>query len=321
MTSTQAWSKPPQTYCEQLQEFERQFDYPLTDSQRFRIEHSLDYERFFAAMGDSVTVVVESAGKILGVLSAAIRTLHLSEGRSEKWLYIGDVKIEKSARGRHVLKRLFMTTHTWVDNRCTKAYSVVMDGTGVTPRMYTGRLGIPEFRAVQSIKLLAFATQDFEQHSVETASVQTCEEPKSFAEPTKTITTQGSKPHWSNEKMSIRSRISPVWLNVPDTGCFGLLEDTRSAKRLYDSDSNELLYAHLSNVKYRSIEDLVPIVFEAGKTAYTFGCTNLLLAVPAGECSKLTDALGETQYEVFSSTVYATEKTKGYELPISSSEI
>ena len=131
MTATHAWSKPPEVFCERLQKFERQFDYPLNDTQRFRIEHSLDYERFFAAMGDSVTVVVENAGKILGVLSAAIRTLHLSDGRSEKWLYIGDVKIEKSARGRHVLKRLYMATHTWVDNRCTKAYSVVMDGTGV----------------------------------------------------------------------------------------------------------------------------------------------------------------------------------------------
>ena len=318
---THAWSKPPEVYRERLQQFEQQFDYPLTDTRRFRIEHSLDYERFFAAMGDSVTVVVENEGKILGVLSAAIRMLHLSNNQSENWLYIGDVKIERSARGRHVLKRLFIATRTWVGDRCTKGYSVVMDGTGVTPRMYTGRLGIPEFRAVQSVKLLAFSTQGFKQHRGDTAIVRTSEDPRSFAKIMEATKTQGPAPRWSNENLSIRSRLNPVWFTTPSTGCIGLLEDTRRAKRLYDSDSDELLYAHLSNVQYESIEDLVPIVVEAGRAAYTCGCTTLLLAVPSSECHILTNALTPTQYDVFSSTVYATENTKGYELPISSSEI
>ncbi len=321
MTSTHTWSKPPEVYCERLQQFERQFDYPLTDSRRFRIEHSLDYERFFSAMGDSVTVAVENEGEILGVLSAAIRSLHLPEERIEKWLYIGDVKIKRSARGRTILKRLFVATRTWVGNRCSKGYSVVMDGTGVTPRMYTGRLGIPEFRDVQSVKLLAFSTRSFKQHSINTAGVEACDDPRSFAEIAKFIRARSATPHWSNENISVRTHMKPVWLTDPNAGCMGLLEDTRSAKRLYDSESDELLYAHLSNVQYESIEDLVPIVVKAGRIAHTCGCTNLLLAVPNMQCGMLTDALNPAQFDIFSSTVYATEKTKGYELPISSSEI
>ncbi len=272
-------------------------------------------------MGDSVIVVVENEGKILGVLSAAIRKLHLTENKTEKWLYIGDVKIEPSERGRHVLKRLFVATRTWVGNRCTKGYSVVMDGTGVTPHMYTGRLGIPEFRAIQSVKLLAFSTQSFKQHSVDSAMVHMSEDPSSFAEIMKAIRTRSPAPRWSIENITFRSRLSPVCFTVPRTGCIGFLEDTRCAKRLYDSDSDELLYAHMSNVQYESIEELVPIVVEAARTAHTHGLTHMLLAVPATECSILTDAFDKTQYDVFSSTVYATEKTKGYEIPISSSEI
>lgn len=321
MTSTHAWIKPPEVYCKRLQEFERQFNYPLTETQTFRIEHSLDYERFFAAMGDSVTVVVENAGNILGVLSATIRTLHKSCSRSEKWLYIGDVKVEESARGRHVLKRLFTATEAWVGSRCTKGYSVVMDGTGVTPATYTGRLGIPDFRAVQDIKILALSTQVLLQQSVDTAQVETGEDSRTFNENMKAFNASSGVPYWSSENISIRSCMRPVWLAVPRSECIGLLEDTRQAKRLYDSDSKELRYAHLSNVHYRSIEDLVPIVVEAGKIAYSLGCTELLLAVPARECAELTDSLNKTQFDTFSATVYATEKTEDYELPISSSEI
>lgn len=321
MTLAHAWSKPPEVYCERLLEFEQQFDYPLTETRRFRIEHSLDYDRFFAAMGDSLTVVVENGGKILGVLSAAIRTLYITKSKGEKWLYIGDVKIDKAARGRHVLKQLFKVTYSWVGDKCKKGYSVVMDGTGVTPDLYTGRLGIPEFQAVQSIKLIAFSTEELMRLSVHTASVETSEDPNTFIEYMQVAQTSSLPPRWSNEKISIRSRMNPVWLTAPSTRCIGLLEDTRGAKRLYSSGGEELLYSHLSNIHYESIEDIIPLIVEAGKMAYTCGCTNLLIAVPARECTSLTKFFNTTQHDVFSSTVYATSKTQAYELPISSSEI
>ena len=321
MTSTHAWSKPPEVYCKRLQEFERQFDYPLTDTRRFRIEHSREYERFFAAMGDSLTVVVENAGKILGVLSGAIRTLHITKGKSEKWLYIGDTKIEESARGRNVLKQLFKATQSWVGIKCTKAYSVVMDGTGVTPRMYTGRLGIPEFQPVQNVKLLAFSTSSLLRQSFDTTNVEANGDPRTFTDGGRATQFPSHAPQWSNENTSIRSRMNPVWLTDHSTDCSGLLEDTRGAKRLWDTNDGELLYAHLSNTRYKSLEDIIPIVVEAGKLAYTRGCTDLLLAVPAREWTILKEFLRTTQHDIFSSTVYATTKTVGYELPISSSEI
>lgn len=321
MTTTHAWSKPPEVYCERLQEFERQFDYPLTETRRFRIEHSLDYERFFAAMGDSLTVVAEDAGKILGVLSAAIRTLYITKNKLEKWLYVGDVKIDKVARGRHVLKQLFMATYSWVGDKCEKGYSVVMDGTGVTPDEYTGRLGIPEFQAVQSIKLIAFSTEALMRLSVDKASVETSDDPSAFTDGIQLAQSASQPIRWSNENILIRSRMNPVWLTAPSTGCSGLLEDTRGAKRLYSSGGEELLYSHLSNIHYESIEDMIPLIVEAGEMAYTCGCTNLLISVPASKCSSLTKFFNTTQYDVFSSTVYASSKTQGYELPISSSEI
>lgn len=321
MTSTHAWSKPPEVYCERLQEFERQFDYPLTDTRRFRIEHSREYERFFAAMGDSLTVVVENAGKILGVLSGAIRTLNITKGKSEKWLYIGDAKIEESARGRHVLKQLFKATQSWVGIKCTKAYSVVMDGTGITPAMYTGRLGIPKFQPVQSVKLLAFSTSSLLRHSVDTTNVERNGDPRAFTDSRQATQFPRPAPHWSNEKTSIRSRMSPAWFTDTSTKCIGLLEDTRGAKRLWDTNDGELLYAHLSNTRYESLEDIIPIIVEAGKLAYTRGCKDLLLAVPAREWTTLKEFLSTTQHDIFSSTVYSTARTVGYELPISSSEI
>lgn len=321
MTVTHAWTETPPILRERLREFERQFDYPLNSNQRFRIEHSLEYERFFRAMGESVTVVTEKGGKILGVLSAVVRTLQLSKCESENWLYIGDVKIDELSRGRHVLKRLFMATQSWVGSKCSKGYSVVMDGTGVTPPAYTGRLGIPAFRAQQSIKLFALVTESLKQLSIEHAVDTISDDPRLKNKDIETPPKPNFAPHWLSANLKDRSNIKPVWLSNSRRRCFGLLEDTRHAKRLYDSQSQELLYAHLSNLQYNSIADIVPILVEAGKIAYTHGSTDLLVAVPARDSTRLQRFLDQTKYDVFSATVYSTEKTEGYELPINSSEI
>ncbi len=321
MIRTHVWSKPPPEYCERLREFELQFDYPLTDTARFRIEHSLEYERFFSTLGESLTVVVESGGTILGVLSSVIRTLRHSRGELEKWLYIGDVKIDPSARSGHVLKRLFLATRTWVGEKCTKGYSVVMEGTGVTPGTYTGRIGIPQFRPVQSVTILGLKTESLRQFPIDSAKILTSNDPHDDCEHLQRTQAHGRAPQWSMGNRSIRSRMKLVWLSDPSTGCTGLLEDTRGSKRLYDDNSEELLYAHLSSVQYRSPKDLIPIVVEAGRVAYDEGLTNLLVAIPATECSSLSGLVENTQHEVLSSTVYATDQTEGLGLPISSSEI
>ncbi|MCY3885087.1 MAG: hypothetical protein OXG24_09275 [Gammaproteobacteria bacterium] len=321
MTVTHVWTKPPKLFCERLQEFERQFNYPLNANQRFRIEHSFEYERFFRAMGSPVTVVAEKNGNILGVLSATVRTLSLSETECENWLYIGDVKIDEASRSRHVLERLFIATQSWVGTKCSKGYAVVMDGTGVTPHMYTGRVGIPTFRAQQSVKLFAFATKSLKRVATEQEVVKTPDDSPQKYKHVGSLRERHLAPNWSSTVFSHRSCMNPVWLSVPRTGCVGLLEDTRRAKRLYDSKSHELLYAHLSNLQYNSINDIVPIIFEAGNLAYTNGNTDLLVAVPARESNRLKEFVDRTEHDVFSSTVYATEKTEGYDLPISSSEI
>lgn len=320
--STHVWSQVPRDFCDKLHEFERQFDYPLNAQHRFRIEHSVDYTKFFAAMGEAATIVVEREGTILGVLSATIRTLELERGKSERWLYIGDVKISPKHRGKRVLHLLFAAARTWVGGRCSKGYSVVMGGTNVTPSMYTGRVGIPAFQPVASVSLLAYSTDGTTTSSKQTVDVETI--PQSQFDPVdRGLQTRRLKwPRWIQTDPRLRSDMEPYWLFHQESGCFALLEDTRRAKRLYDDVGDEIRFAHLTNLWYEDIDHIQPIIELACAMSRLAGNAELLVCIPQSMQDEMLNRLPEMDTpRVLEATVFATETEASATLPIWSSEI
>ncbi len=320
--STHIWSQVPRNFCVKLREWERQFDYPLNDQQRFRIEHSLDYGNFFAAMGDAATIVVERHGTVIGVLSASIRTLDLGKGRSERWLYVGDVKINRTDRGKRVLHLLLGAIRSWVGDRCDRGYSVVMGGTRVTPAAYTGRVGIPAFNPVAQVTLLAIPTNYARTHASNSVSVATLtQSPFNMA---KGQTSQLSRfyPRWSETQPRLRSKMEPMWLIHHETGCMALMEDTRKVKRLFDDAGDEIKFAHLTNLWCENPVGLLPLIEYACAKSRVAGSTELLVSVPCDLDEKLLNShLGGPVPRKLEATVYATERIAGAVLPINSSEI
>ena len=319
--STHVWRKPPHEICLDLQEFERQFDYPLNAQNRFRIEHSLDYGRFFAAMGDSATIVVARDRDILGVLSATIRSLETEAGSSERWLYVGDVKIDKNSRGRRVLHLLFGATRSWVNERCERGYAVVMDGTSVTPTTYTGRVDIPSFEQVTKVSLLCFPLSAVPFPATSTSTIEAFSHDPSYDLTHQPLPGPSLFPRWTGTDPAIRSEMQPTWLFNKACGGLALLEDTRRAKRLYDDHGNEIMFAHLTHLTRGNMLGIIPIINEACNRARVEGSTDLLVAIPSTQHRELLPHLREVDHQVLASTVYATDAANGSILPIASSEI
>ncbi|MCZ6661363.1 MAG: GNAT family N-acetyltransferase, partial [Actinobacteria bacterium] len=149
---------PPPELAQALERFEAQFQYPLGPDRYFHIIHGEDYPRFFRAMGEGACFVAEREGKILGVIGAALRRLALPGGEQRSVVYLGDVKIDPTARGGRTFLRLAGAVRQWVAARAEAAFAVVMDGTPVTPTRYTGRLGIPLFSELGKIMVLRLPT-------------------------------------------------------------------------------------------------------------------------------------------------------------------
>ena len=143
-----------------LARFERSFSYPLGPTGRFRIDHGEDYARFFHAMGEARCFVAEHAGKIGGVIAAAIRRVGLPDGTERDACYLGDLKIAPSLRGGRTLFELARNVRAWLPPSIVSAFAVVMDGTELTPDRYTGRAGLPALSPVSNIVIARLDTGD-----------------------------------------------------------------------------------------------------------------------------------------------------------------
>ncbi len=229
----------PQWLAASLEDFEREFTYPLGDTTLVRISHGTDYLRFFRAMGECACAVAEKDGKVLGTVCGAIQTLTLADGSPRKVLYTGDLKITAAARGTRVLLALARSLETWGRARADAAYSVVMDGTSVTPAMYTGRAGLPAFLPIAKIAVLRIPARLASDDT--TTPLTPVDYPASKIldqlRTSRRVSHLGGVP-------SMRSASEPRWLTA--NGAIGRLEDTGLAKKQLLLDGAELASAHLS---------------------------------------------------------------------------
>jgi hypothetical protein len=305
---------PPPELARALAEFESQFVYPLGRGGSFRISHGEDYSRFFRAMGEGVSFVAEREGIVLGTLGAALRQLTLPDGSQQTVVYLGDLKVSPAGRGGRVLIRLSQAAQAWCGPRSEAAFSVVMDGTQVTPEKYTGRLGIPTFRELGKVMVLRLSTEgataDARRFTASRADAVACYRQLSLG---RYASPEGN----SNE----RSEIEPVWLVHPNGGACGCLEDTRRAKRLISADGGEMLSAHLSCFACRTPGAGVELLAAALRLAGENGFPAMFVSVAAPDAEGVCELLDKIAFVAAPATIHGAGLSREPLWNINSAEI
>ena len=198
-------------------------------------------------MGDARVIVAERHGRVLGTLGVAVRELALPGGTRRSAAYLGDLKVDPAARSSTTLGRLIRAADAWAWPRVSAVYAVVMDGTAVAPAGLTGRLNIPTFEPLATVRVLRLPTDA----SMPGGPACFC---GALPPDPMAVTAHGGDPR-------LRSSIRPEWIATPDAA--GRLEDTAAAKRLVGDDGVELRSAHLARFTWRSHAEAEAVATEA----------------------------------------------------------
>jgi hypothetical protein len=306
---------PPPALAHALQEFEREFSYPLGPGRSFRIAHGDDYPRFFRAMGQAACFVAEAHGRVLGTLAVAIRRLGWPDGTERAAAYLADLKVTAGSRGGgRTLLALGRAAAAWAKGAADAGFSVVMDGTAATPERYTGRLGFPAFGVLAKIAVLRIASPgaraEIGSYRHDAVAAARCYRDLS-----------GGR-YWSpGGDPASRSLMAPIWLLDPSGAACGRLEDTRHGKRLIADDGSELVSAHLACFAFRDVPAGAGLLRAAVSMAADLGCPALFVAVGACEAGAVADALTGYEVTVAPATVYGVGPDTGVSWNINTSEI
>jgi hypothetical protein len=300
MTVHQLSGPPSPALARALAEFEVPFTYPLGPGKFFRISHGEDYGLFFRAQGEGSSFIAERGGSVAGTLGAAIRQLWLPDDTERRVGYVGDLKISARARGGTVLFRLARAAEAWLRPKVESGFSVVMQGTSVTPQDYTGRAGIPRFEEIGRLAILrvaggARATAEPERFRIDAPTGLACYRRLSLG--------RYACPAFQPEA---RSQMPPTWLMGSTAEACGMLEDTRNAKRLIADDGSELLSAHLSCFAYGSIAAGAELVGAAVRLAERLGFPALFVSVSEPDGEPFGAALSNFEVRPAPASVYGT---------------
>lgn len=256
---------------EQLEAFEKEFDYPLDSERRFRISHSPDYLRFFRAMGSAACFVARAKGRVQGVLTGVDRTLTLPDSTVAEALYLCDLKVAPGRRRGLTFFRLVGAARQHYGNSKQAAYGVVMAGTDSSPMDYTGKWGVPLFQALGQVAILRIPVGNGQ-------PVQALEAPLAEVSPVFDKLSLGRvRARLGSAKT--RSRFPAQGLLHPKGLACGVLEDTLQSKRLL-CGSKELLSGHLSNYAYSNPRAGALIVRAALNHCQARGLPALFLSIP-----------------------------------------
>ena len=241
-----------------LATFEQQFLYPLGRHQTFRISHGVDYSKFMRSIGQTKCLMAKHKGAIVGTLSTSIRSLITPDGSEHLVAYFCDLKVGIEGIKGRVVWKLFQAAQEWLKGKCEQGFCIVMDGTESTPDLYTGRLGFKSFHPISKVTVCRVLTEEPSEPEMtilvnfpEAEGLACYRELSQGRFATPTPTPQG------------RSNISPIWLCSSKKSACGLLEDTRRAKRLFQSDGTELVSAHISCFAYNCVQDGVELIKKA----------------------------------------------------------
>lgn len=282
-----------------LAEFEAQFRYPLGPGRTFRISHGDDYPRFFRAMGDAACFIAIHEGEVIGTLGATIRRLTQADAGERLVAYLGDLKVASVARRGRAVIELVRAMIEWASPRVDAAFSVVMDGTAVTPERYAGRMGIPRMEAIGKAIIFQLRT------------LRDSARPQSFIATRENCLAchrrlGAGRCALSDGDPGERSESPPQWLMLPDGSACGCVEDTLKAKRLLADDGEEMRSMHLSCFAYGSIGSGAELVRAAMQRAGQLGFWALFVAIAEPEAAGFAAALTEPPLAVAPATIFGT---------------
>lgn len=251
--------KPSEDLERALEDFEREFRYPLGPDDSFSISHGPDYSLFFRGMGEASIHLAESGGLIVGSQALVKREVKLACGRLVPAVYFCDTKVVENRRGGIVLGKLVVSACKEVMEACyTSGFSVVMEGSKTTDQ-HTGRLGVPPFHELGKIAILRFDT------GTVFSGFPPIEQVPSFH-------------RIGGGDSSLCSEMVPMYLCVE--GASAVLLDTRRGKRLYRSDGSEMHSAHLAELQFHDAAGLSGLIRLAMKKAAEAGFPGLFIALP-----------------------------------------
>ncbi len=303
-------TRPDEALARSLARFEQQFTYPLGETQRFHVSHGDDYPKFFRALGRARCFFAEREGAIIGSLAVVVRKITLPNGTDRDAVYIADLKIAPHARGGRTLLRLATEAAAWVGESAPLHFGVVMDGTAVTPDRYTGRAGLPFFRAVAKTVVLRLSTlgprHDPAVKDTDSQSATACYRKLSAG---RYATPGGTSAE--------RSSVAPVWLTNNDGSACGCLEDTQRAKRLILEDGTEMISAHLSCFAYREVRAGASLIRAALARARELGFPAMFTAVTATEAK----SFGGIRAAIAPATVFGDGIARNREWNVNTAEI
>lgn len=314
-------SRVPGDAAAALEEFEREFTYPLGTGCRFRISHGEDYLGFFRAMGEATLVTVSGGGKIAGSLARVRRHLVLrtapdAEARTSPCHYLGDLKVRAECRGGTVLARLFRETkHQILASDTHACYGVVMGGTGRLPTDYTGRVGVPGFENLGGITILRLASGDAGGGAAACRRVDADE----MLAVVDRVAMAGYQCGTADRRG--RSLMEPVHLVAGEGDACATLEDTRRVKRLFVDSGEELVSAHLGSFRYRSEEAAGSLLGAVVAMARESGYPAVFCAVPEGRMKTLRPWLTGLEVTEAPATVYGVGMQRGMEWWMDTAEI
>ncbi len=311
---------PEPELAEALVQFESKFTYPLGAGRSFSISHGRDYALFFRAIerqSGAGFVVVTDDGEIRGTLGVAVRPVRFPDGVCRQTAYLGDLKTTPGLGRAWTLLLLGEEVMKWsIAHGAVAAYGVVMGGTSQSPTAYTGKLGIPSFRAVEELCVLRLPTtaDDLTEDATfdaDLAAVRACHATLGAA----AFTPLGGHPE-------LRSLSPPTALLTPNDSACGILEDTRLAKRLLMEDGQEMVVAHLSQFAYANPVEGVRLLRQA-LVRCARRAPAMFVAVPESDRAAFTQLLGDlTGIVQAPATVYgAVTGSTGQRWNISTSEI
>jgi hypothetical protein len=118
---------------------------------------------------------------------------------------------------------------------------------------------------------------------------------------------------------ALRSLQVPLWFSSAQAS--GCLEDTRGAKRLRQSNGEEIVAAHLSNFAYESAAAATAMLRAAALAARARGYQCMFVSFPWQDHLSIIAALADMPFSLASATVYAHGISTGSPWFIHSSEI
>lgn len=290
---------PPADLARALADFERQFTYPLGPGRSFSISHGEDYPRFFRAMGEAASLVLEEGGRVLGTLGIAVRRLQLPEGRLQTVAYFGDLKTDAAARKSFALLQIVWAADQWLRGKATAGFGVVMDGTRNTPDSYTGHFGIPAARVLGKtiVWQIPCTTADWQREydgwRTTPERVQECYRRLSHG-----------RYACPKANPAERSEMTPFALLDPEGLACGLVEDTRRCKRLLADDGKELRSAHLSFFAWQTPAAGAALLRAARAHAARAEQPAMFVGVAPVDVAALQAALGPMEKVVAPATIF-----------------